>query len=133
MSRYHGKMKRTITISTGNIRLEAELNDTPAADAIWNTLPYEAPGSVWGDELYFRIPEELDPSSENGQDVVEVGDLGYWSVGNAFCIFYGPTPASTDERPKPASPVTVFGKVIGDAAGLSEMKSGMMVFVQRKE
>jgi hypothetical protein len=126
-------MTRIITISTGNIRLEAELDETPAADAVWNTLPYEAPGSVWGDELYFRIPEELDLDPENGQDVVEAGDLGYWPVGNAFCIFYGPTPASTDERPRPASPVTVFGKVIGDADGLSEVRAGVMVFVRRKE
>jgi hypothetical protein len=126
-------MTRIITISTGNIRLEAELDETPAADAVWNTLPYEAPGSVWGDELYFRIPEELDLDPENGQDMVEAGDLGYWPVGNAFCIFYGPTPASTDERPRPASPVTVFGKVIGDADGLSEVRAGVMVFVRRKE
>jgi hypothetical protein len=126
-------MARIITVRTGTIRLEAELNETPTADAVWNTLPYEAPGSMWGYELYFRIPEELDIGPENGQDVVETGDLGYWPAGNAFCIFYGPTPASTDERPRPVSPVTVFGKVIGDAAGLSEIETGVMVFVRRKE
>jgi hypothetical protein len=126
-------MARIIAVRTGTIRLEAELNETPAADAVWNALPYEAPGSVWGYELYFRIPEELDIGPENGQDVVETGDLGYWPAGNAFCIFYGPTPASTDERPRPVSPVTVFGKVIGDVAGLSEIETGVMVFVRRKE
>ena len=69
-------MTRMITISTGNIRFEAELNDTATADAVWNTLPYEAGGSRWGDELYFGIPEELNLELENGQDVVEIGDLG---------------------------------------------------------
>ena len=78
-------MVRVITISTGSVTLEAELNDTSTADAVWNTVPYEAQGSVWGDELYFSIPEELDLELENGQDVVEVGDLAYWPVGNAFC------------------------------------------------
>ena len=126
-------MTRIITIDTGSIQLEAELNDTPAADAVWNTVPYEARGSTWGDELYFRIPEQLELEQENGQDVVEAGDLGYWPVGNAFCIFYGPTPASTDEKPRPASPVTVFGKVIGDAARLSEVKTGEIISVRRKE
>ena len=126
-------MTRIITISTGNIKLEAELNNTHTADAIWNTLPYEAPGSMWGDELYFRIPEELNLDPENAQNVVEVGDLGYWQVGNAFCIFYGPTPASIDERPRPVSPVTVFGKVFGDATGLSAARAGAIVFVRRKE
>ena len=126
-------MVRVITISAGNITLEAELNETSTADAVWNTLPYEAQASVWGDELYFRIPEELDLGLENEQDIVEVGDLGYWPVGNAFCVFYGPTPASIDERPRPASPVTVFGKILGDAAGLFEVTAGVMVFVMRKE
>ena len=125
-------MARIITISTGSIKLEAELNDTSTSDAVWNTLPYEALGSVWGDELYFPIPEKLDLELENEQDVVEVGDLGYWPVGNAFCIFYGPTPASIDERPRPASPVTVFGKVRGEVTELSEVRAGV-VFVTRKE
>jgi uncharacterized protein len=126
-------MTRIITIKTGSIQLEAELNDTSAADAVWNTVPYEARGSTWGNELYFRIPEQLELTKENGQDVVEAGDLGYWPVGNAFCIFFGPTPASTDEKPRPASPVTVFGKVIGDAARLSEVKTGEIISVMRKE
>jgi hypothetical protein len=126
-------MMRFITISTGDIKLEAELNDTSTAGAVWNTLPYEAEGSKWGDELYFRIPEELKLELENGQDVVEIGDLGYWPVGNAFCIFYGPTPASTDEQPRPASPVTVFGKVIGDATELHKVRTGVMVSVTRKK
>jgi len=126
-------MVRIITISTGSITLEAELNDSSTADAVWNTLPYEVQGNVWGDELYFAIPEELDLELENGQDVVETGDLGYWPVGNAFCVFYGRTPASTDEKPRPATPVTVFGKVLGDASELSQVKAGVVVFVTRKE
>lgn len=126
-------MTRTISISTGDITLEAELNHSATADAVWDTLPYETRGNVWGDELYFTIPEKLDLKPENGQEVVELGDLGYWPVGNAFCIFYGPTPASTDERPRPASPVTVFGKVVGDATRLRKARAGVMVYVGREE
>lgn len=126
-------MTRIISISTGNITLEAELNETSTADAVWNTLPYEAQASVWGNELYFRIPEELDLGLENGQDIVEAGDLGYWPVGNAFCVFYGPTPASIDERPRPVSPVTVFGKMIGDATRIQAVKAGGIILVTRKE
>jgi hypothetical protein len=126
-------MKRIIIISTGNVKLEAELNETFTADAVWDTLPYEAHASVWGDELYFTIPKELELELENGQDVVETGDLGYWPVGNAFCVFYGPTPASIDERPRPASPVTVFGKVVGNEIELREVRTGVTIFVTRKE
>ncbi len=124
-------MARIITISTGNVRLEAELNDTDTANAIWDSLPYEAQGSMWGDELYFPIPEELGLQLEEGKEVVEAGDLGYWPVGNAFCIFYGPTPASIDEAPRPASPVTVFGRVLQDVDRLHEVRAGVTVFVDK--
>ena len=125
-------MARIITISIDDVKLDAELNDTSTADAVWSTLPYEVQGSVWGDEVYFRIPEELDIELENAKDVVEIGDLGYWPVGNAFCIFFGSTPASTDERPRPASPVTVVGKVLGDATRLREVRAGVLVNVNKK-
>ncbi len=126
-------MGRIITINAGHIRLEAELNNTATAYAIWSTLPFKAQGLLWGDELYFTIPEELNLDLENGQDVVEVGDLGYWPVGNAFCIFYGPTPASTNGRPRPASPVTVFGKVAGDTTGLSEVRPGVVLVTRKND
>ncbi|TFF90402.1 MAG: hypothetical protein EU548_03160, partial [Promethearchaeota archaeon] len=35
--------------------------------------------------------------------------------GNGFCIFWGPTPASSGEKPVAASPVNVFAKIEGDA------------------
>ena len=76
--------------------------------------------------------QELDVNLENGQNVVEVGDIGYWPIGNAFCIFYGPTPMSIDETPRPASPVTVFGRVLGDATVLGDIRSGMMVSIEKK-
>ncbi|GAJ16284.1 unnamed protein product, partial [marine sediment metagenome] len=45
----------------------------------------------------------------------KIGELGYWPQGNAFCIFFGSTPVSQGDEIRPASPVTVFGKIHGDA------------------
>jgi len=125
-------MERIITLGTGNIILQAVLNDTAAARAVWDTLPYEVQCSTWGDELYFSIPVELELELENGQDIVEVGDIGYWPVGNAFCIFYGPTPMSVGEEPRPASPVTLIGRLLGDSAILKNIRSGTTIFIGKK-
>ena len=62
-------------------------------------LPIEARGSTWGDEIYFSIPVRL--SEENGKEV-ELGDIAYWPPGTAFCIFFGPTPASHGDEIRPA-------------------------------
>ncbi|MGQ9518400.1 MAG: cyclophilin-like fold protein, partial [Anaerolineae bacterium] len=64
-----------IQISAEGIRVIAELNDSPTAEAIWNALPLEARGSTWGDEIYFSIPVQL-PLAEDAKGVVELGDLG---------------------------------------------------------
>ena len=111
-------MPTNIVITAGSIRLEAELNDTFTAKAISNILPITAAANTWGDEIYFSMPITLE--LENGQEVVDLGDLGYWPPGGAFCIFYGLTPASQGDEIRPASAVTIIGKVQGDATALKQ-------------
>jgi len=104
--------KKMILITIGSIKAEAELNESKTSELIYNSLPIEAKGSFWGDEIYFSIPVKAEP--ENPKEVVELGDLGYWPPGNAFCIFFGPTPLSSGNEIRPASGVNVIGKIIGD-------------------
>ena len=103
-----------IRIRVGEVALEAELNDTATAAKIGEALPVRSSFNTWGDEIYFSIPvdAELDDSA---REVVEIGDLGYWPPGSAFCIFFGLTPVSEPGRIMPASAVNVVGKVSGDA------------------
>ncbi|MFX0196693.1 MAG: cyclophilin-like fold protein [Candidatus Hodarchaeota archaeon] len=75
--------------------------------AIWDALPFESKVQTWGDEIYFSIP--VDIAEENAKEVVELGDLGYWPPGAAFCIFFGKTPTSKGDEIRPASRVNVFG------------------------
>jgi hypothetical protein len=123
-------MGRTIAIKVGDIELEAVLNNSRTADAIWQALPITTHADTWGDEVYFEIPVSL--GLEKGQGLVAVGDLGYWPTGSAFCIFFGPTPISRAKEIRPASAVTVFGKVAGDATALKKVSSGVKVTVERK-
>ena len=123
---------KTISISVEGITLKAELNDSLTAREILNSLPLEGSANVWGNEIYFEIPVVIS-REEEAREEVEVGELGYWAVGNAFCIFFGPTPVSTDERPRAASPVNVFGRVSGDAAQLRSVKNGSTVRVELSE
>jgi hypothetical protein len=111
-------MKIKIQIST--LSAEAELNDSPTAKKVAEALPITASFNTWGDEIYFTIPvdAELD---ETAREEVEMGDLGYWPSGNAFCIFFGQTPMSEPGRIVPASAVNIIGRVIGDAARFKDV------------
>ena len=119
-------MKRVL-IKASDVELEAELNDTRTAQAILEALPLKAKANTWGDEIYFPIPLKL--KIEDGKEVVEAGDLGYWPEGHCFCIFFGPTPASQGNEIRPASPVTVFGRIINDPKILKQIASGTKISV----
>jgi hypothetical protein len=121
----------TVTISAGGVTVTAELHDTPTARSILESLPIEGSVNTWGDEIYFEIPVSLDLEPDARADV-EVGDLGYWPTGRALCIFFGPTPASTDERPRAASAVNVLGHVVGDCAPLRTIPAGASITVSER-
>jgi uncharacterized protein len=122
-------MARNIRIKSGLIEITAELNQLRTAQMIWNALPIKATAETWGDEIYFSIPVHLE--LENGKEVVSVGDLGYWPPGDAFCIFFGLTPLSQNNQIRPASAVTVFGKIIGDTGLLRKVKSGAEIVITK--
>ena len=121
-----------INISIENLSVEAEMLDTPTGQEILEALPIESSANVWGDEIYFDIPLRLEQEPEARAEV-EVGDLAYWPAGPAFCIFFGPTPVSTGDRPRAYSPVNVFGRILGDAKQFKGIASGAAVRVTKVE
>jgi len=122
---------KKITITTEDLKVDASLNDSKAAQKIWEKLPIKGKVNTWGDEIYFSIP--VDIGLENAKAVVLDGDLGYWPPGNAFCIFFGLTPASQGDEIRPASPVNIFGKIIGDPKVFKKVRSGAKIIVKKSE
>ncbi|OLC50858.1 MAG: hypothetical protein AUH77_14830 [Candidatus Rokubacteria bacterium 13_1_40CM_4_69_39] len=120
---------RAIVIAAGNVAVEAQLNESKTATAIWDVLPIDATGETWGDEIYFDIG--LTVGLESPRDVVAVGDLGYWPPGRAFCIFFGPTPLSRGAEIRPASPVNLVGRIVGEPRVFKRVSAGTRVTLRR--
>jgi len=118
-----------IRITIGRLQMEAELFDSPTAAKIKEALPLDTSFHTWGDEIYFTIPVEsgLDKTA---REEVEVGDLGYWPTGRAFCIFFGPTPGSEKGKINPASAVNIIGRVIGEATLFKEVMNENRIMVK---
>lgn len=110
--------------------LEAVILDKnpKTAQAVLDALPFEGTANVWGEEIYYTIP--VDSDEESGQQDMEVGDIAYWPVGKAMCIFFGPTPVSESEKPKAYSPVNLFARVVGDAKVFRKIKGGEIIQVR---
>jgi hypothetical protein len=124
-------MGNKIKITAGNVSMEAELNDTDTAKKIWEALPIQQKGNTWGYEIYFSIPVKA--KEENAREVVDLGDIAYWPPGSAFCIFFGPTPASSGDECRAASPVNVVGKLLGNPKDFIKVPNGTKVIIEKVE
>jgi len=122
---------RKIKITAGDVTATGVMNNNATADAIWEALPISARGNTWGDEIYFGIPVHVD-EAEDANDVVEMGALAYWPPGNAFCIFFGKTPASKGDECRAASAVNAVGKIEGDPEVFKEVPGGSKVTLEKE-
>ena len=116
-----------ILFQFGKLEVKANFNKSDAAQVIAAALPIQSTASRWGDEIYFEIPVKL--PSENATLDLKVGDIGYWPEGGCLCLFFGKTPASVDERPRPASEVNVVGSFHAAPEVLRKVVSGSKVHV----
>jgi hypothetical protein len=123
-------MEKKIRILIGELKAEAELNESKTSQLVWEALPIEGRANLWGEEIYFTIP--VNTGLEKGsREVVSAGELGYWPTGRAFCIFFGPTPASRGNEIRAASAVNVIGKVLSDSRVFRKAKDGEKVTLEK--
>ena len=123
-------MEKKIRIITGELKAEAELNDSETARLIWDSLPIESKNNLWGEEIYFSIPVKA-KQEKGAREVVSAGELGYWPPGSAFCIFFGPTPASRGDEIRAASAVNIIGKVSSDPKAFRKAKDGAKITIEK--
>jgi hypothetical protein len=121
---------RKIRIHAGTVTTTATLADNETADAIWQALPVSARGNRWGDEIYLEIPVRMSQAPD-ARDVLEAGELGYWPLGRAFCIFFGPTPASHGDEVRAYSPVNVVGHLDADPFAFEDVPDGTEIRIDR--
>jgi len=116
----------------GDTVIEGQLCESPTAALIWEALPMEGKGHLWGEEIYFTIPVRalLD---DTAREVVEPGDLGYWPQGRALCIFFGPTPVSRFGEIRAASAVNIVGAITGDLRAFKKATDGIIMRLERME
>ncbi len=102
-------MPTPIRLTLNGLELPGELNDTETGALLSRSLPLEGTASRWGREYYFSVPVSADLEA-GATDVVEPGELGYWPVGSALCLFWGPPRPVRGANAGP--PVRLIGSVL---------------------
>jgi hypothetical protein len=90
-------------------------------EAIAKKLPIEGRAALWKEEVYFEIPVKM--GEEKPKPKVEKGDIAFWPMGNAICIFYGES--------QPYSPVNILGKITKNLEIFTHTKSGSVIKLER--
>ena len=127
-------MPTPITLTVGELQLAGHLNDSPTAAALIPLLPLTIQMRRWGDEYYGSLPRKLAiGQAPDAREEMAVGELAYWPPGNALCIFFGPTPASTGNEPRAASPVNPVGIISGDTTTLKKLGDRIEMTVSKQE
>ena len=117
-----------IRFAFASLTLEAELFDTPTAQAIAAALPISSSVLTWGEEVYFDVPVEVAREKE-ARAVIVPGEIAYWPEGPAIAIGFGRTPISKGNETRLASPCNVFAKAVGNVKALAKVRTGEKVEV----
>ena len=121
---------RQIQISTGNLTLAATLNELETANQLWESLPITGRVQIWGDEIYFSIPVNVEEELDS-QETVRAGAVAYWPPGSALCLFWGPTPVSAPGEIRPASAVNLVGIIDNDPTLLAQVPAAAEIVVEK--
>lgn len=121
---------KKIKIKVAGLTLSAELLNTPTAEKVYKNLPITSKITTWGEEIYFPVPFpcNLEPDCKQ---VVEIGDICFWTTGQSIAIFFGKTPVSEGNEPRAYEPVNVFGKIKGDAKKLKKAKDRTTITIEK--
>ena len=118
-----------IRIRTRSGEWAAELDDSDISNEIWLSLPFSADINMFGSQLYFEMP--LDSKTKGDSKIFEKGDIVYWPSADAVCIFSGPTPLSTNERPAASHMMKKIGHVIGECSEMEASGDRMRITLER--
>lgn len=120
---------RKLRLSIGKVTIEAELFDTPTADAIYAAAPFESRATTWEGEVYFTAPLGVEREAD-ARAVVEPGELAFRVEGEAVVLGFGPTPVSEGEEIRLAMPANVFARTRSDMQKLAEVEAGDLIRVE---
>lgn len=123
-------MSRTIIITINEHKIFAQLSNTPTADAIYATLPFESNSQTWGDEVYFSTPVTNQLLEDDAKSVVELGELAFWVEGNCIAIGFGPTPISHGNEIRLAARTNIWAHTDYDLTSLKNVRSGDSIQVE---
>ena len=87
---------------------EVNLRDTETARLISKSVPINSNIQMWGEEIFFNTNIQV-TLEKDAKEVMQLGELAFWTEGSAIAIGYGKTPVSIDQEIRLIGPCNVWG------------------------
>ena len=86
---------------------EVNLRNTETARLILKSVPINSKIQMWGEEIFFNT--NIQVALENdAKEVMQLGELAFWTEGSAIAIGYGKTPVSAGDEIRLIGPCNVW-------------------------
>ena len=86
---------------------EINLRNTETAKLIAQSIPIKPRIQIWGEEIFFNTNLQV-KLEDDARDVMQLGELAFWTEGSAIAIGYGKTPVSIGQEIRLIGPCNVW-------------------------
>ena len=102
---------------------EINLRNTETARLIADTVPIKSKIQTWGEEIFFNTNLKV-KLEDDARDVMQLGELAFWTEGSAIAIGYGKTPVSVGQEIRLIGPCNVWADYSFKKSDFYNIKSG---------
>ena len=99
------------------------MRDTETAKLIAKSIPIKSRIQIWGEEIFFNTNLQV-KLEDDARDVMQLGELAFWTEGSAIAIGYGKTPVSIDQEIRLIGPCNVWGDGNFKKSDFDDIKPG---------
>lgn len=121
-----------IEITLGTVTIVVDCLDTPTAKSIIAALPFQSTAEIWGKEVYFSTPIQVEKEAD-AKDVINLGEMAFWTEGSCIAIGYGPTPISQGNEIRLAAKTNIWAHSQDNLDVLSTVKPGDQISLKQRD
>jgi hypothetical protein len=94
-----------------------------SVEAVYYALPVSGRAKIYENaELYFLV--DIQVKAEHPTFEVSVGDIAYWPMGKAICVFW--------DKVKPYSEVNIIGKITKNLDVFKQAKNMSRIILEKR-
>ena len=110
---------------------EVNLRDTETARLILKSVPINSKIQMWGEEIFFNTNIQV-ALEDDAKEVMQLGELAFWTEGSAIAIGYGKTPVSVGQEIRLIGPCNVWADGSFKKSDFDNIKSGDEIILDWK-